>query len=778
MKNSLYNMFRDKRIVEIESHLKTLGIDKKNYTINDDYTVDVNKSVIINNKKMKSCPVDFKQIIGNFIWIDSDLSNVNGLPSIIRGNLILSGNKLKNLIKVQGKFDIIEGGIILQNNKLLRSLYGLPDKCRFLDVSNCSLENLIGSPRTIYEYFNVSFNKLTTIKYCPESIGGLFDFSNNDVSIIDQLPRKFGMVKYENNPIIDYGPLKDDKVLIKSDDINKDLPDEKIQNKQLDIPFDNDSKEFNKTVPLKNVQRPVIDDFVMFIKPDSKYNNFKGQVVQIFPEGYKVDFSYNDNKDLWDKANIITRNDLRLIKIKPEELIILDKKNNNNGNDDILKVGDKITYTLENDYLDGWEGEITRIYGGTFDIKLYKDNQTRYLYNVSKFKFKKSNQVTESDDIEEKILKNEFKKGDPIIYFNEDKKDINHEYHLRRGEINYVNTYASDSGTYDIKLYKIEEAYDKYIYRVKMQNLLPVYDKYEIGNKVIYVNKNDDFNGKIGIITDYNKGSYKIYFNNNDSPIIIIDVPVEMIAKYEKEIGTEASVGDIVIYTKFDSKHFKCKGVVLDYRENDDKPYLVEITTRNGTKVKIKTRDENLDVVEQIKVFKKNDIIRFIDESSPYYGYIGKVIDKKDYKYNIELKNLKNDIIYLLTEPENLILLEESQDKTLKINGTVRYLNPESKYNNKVGIYLGERIKDDKKFNVVRFETPKSFVNVFIDQGTLEPVNETPTVYDYKPSSNVVVKKKKKKEKVEEYKPILVYNRRNIAKKKYVNKNNSREEEI
>lgn len=764
------NIFKDKKTLDIIDKLKLLGIKK--YHINLDYTVDVNENVQINDTKMEKCPVKFREIKGNFIWANSNLNSVNGLPSIIRGTLVLSNNNLRNLIKVEGSFDIIDGGIILQNNKLLTSLYGLPDECLFLDASNCDLQNLIGSPSIVEQSFNVSFNRILSLEHGPKMVKGTYNFSNNQISSLKYLAKGCKKYIYNNNPIIDYADFKfytvDDLPPIKGAEKNDNSVPSNITYKS-----EPQNKPEQKVQNVKNIDKPKVGDYVKFIKSDSKHNNYIGVVSEINIDGYKVDFYYENNTEIWDRPNKVT---FKLIKIQPDEIVKVKKPQNKN----IISAGDKITYSDKGNYLDGWEGEVTRSSTYGIDIKLYRDNQTRYLYNVQLNKLIKREEIEYAPDVEENIIKNDLKKGDVIIYKHNDGDDAkNSDYHMRRGEITFCNTFQHNYGTYDIKLYTIDSGYDKYLYSVKPENLLLYKDKHEIGDKVIYINGYDvELDGKSGTVTDYNKGKYKVSFIVDGKPINLKDVPSEMLATYNKKSGTEAEVGDTVIYTKYDSKYYGCKGIVKEYNDNEEKPYLVELFINQNKIVKIKTKDFNLDVV-YIKTFRKNDTIQFVDDTSPYDGYIGKVVDRKDNKYDIEIKNLKGDTIYLTTDPDKLILLEESDD-VLTINKSVKYDNPQSKYHNKIGTYLGERIKDGKKSDVVQFETPTSLIRVFVEPGTLKVVNDKPSIYNYTTTAKTTVKKKKKEDKADvvESKPILVYNRRKIARKKYVDKNKIKEEEI
>jgi hypothetical protein len=97
----------------------------------------------------------------------------------------------------------------------------------------------------------------------------------------------------------------------------------------------------------------------------------------------------------------------------------------------------------------------------------------------------------------------------------------------------------------------------------------------------------------------------------------------------------------------------------------------------------------------------------------------------------------------------------------------VKYINKESKHDGKIGKYDGERTKTDGTHQLcVKFDEGNSFIRVWVDDGTLIPVGEPPTTTTAPITTGK--KKKKIKEKEDILKPVLVYNRRPVAKKAYV----------
>ena len=101
-------------------------MDVKNYTINDDLTIDVNGSVDLNDKDLTKFPnyIQFNEIFGYF------------------------------------------------------------------DCSENQLTSLRGCPRITYDgYFSCSHNKLTNLDFCPEIVAGSFDAYDNEVEFSEEYIR-------------------------------------------------------------------------------------------------------------------------------------------------------------------------------------------------------------------------------------------------------------------------------------------------------------------------------------------------------------------------------------------------------------------------------------------------------------------------------------------------------------------------------------------------------------------------------------------------------------
>ena len=69
----------------------------KNYTINEDLTVDVDGNVNLYSKGLTEIPVQFNKINGNFGCSDNKLTSLKGFPKEVNGYFWCSVNKLTTL---------------------------------------------------------------------------------------------------------------------------------------------------------------------------------------------------------------------------------------------------------------------------------------------------------------------------------------------------------------------------------------------------------------------------------------------------------------------------------------------------------------------------------------------------------------------------------------------------------------------------------------------------------------------------------------------------------
>ena len=126
--------FKEQRREMIEKWLDEYNIRNytfKNYTINDDFTIDVNGSVDLRDKKLKEFPeyIQFGVVTGLFSCYKNQLTSLRGAPKEVRG------------------------------------------------------------------YFDCSFNKLTSLEGVPEKVGGDFYCNDNSIQFAEDDVRKVSIVK-------------------------------------------------------------------------------------------------------------------------------------------------------------------------------------------------------------------------------------------------------------------------------------------------------------------------------------------------------------------------------------------------------------------------------------------------------------------------------------------------------------------------------------------------------------------------------------------------------
>lgn len=918
------NPFKDPKKKDIEGHMKKIGIKRSDYTINKDYTVDLNGDVSILVRNVEECPVNFNIANGNLIWHYAGLKSMKNLPKIVKGNFSVANNKLTTLEGSQTT--MVTGTFNCSGNKL-KNLKGSPMKCGGFIAMMCDLESLEGSPEEVYGDFIVANNKLTSLEGSPNKVGGQYDCSDNKLENLNGITPLCKKVRYVGNTIGSIKPEETKKPGEKKEkedtELHLELEDWKEGDKILYIKqsskFNNmvgvirtideptatetekiyniffnvsDNKELDRDGGVqsnakylrKYVEKFEVDDEVIYTNQNSKYRGYKGRIESVtIPEEtggeiqYKVQFMYTENPSI---INIVSDGNKNMTyvnvgKIKGEDL------------QRILKEENKIIKHIDNKFKEGQEayffGKKVKLiklnspqhwlvreiedtpdddYGvhysdlisvekkkkvekfGSGDKIIFLDPGGKYdecrgrvTYAATRFSSKGFLQVVDIEIINKigikQLLMNvnpsklerdeppsrptintswgkldpkktgkadKFKKGDKIIYVSRKEDVKNKDLHLCKGEVTLLNLATNYSlekkTTYDVKFHKQPSVpNEKSVYFIPSINLQLNDNNYKKGDKVIYINDDDaDLSGKIGIVTKIEKGknenTYTITFNNNGTIITVSGCISDKMTKFIKPIGTEVSINNDIIYTKPDSKHFGCKGVVQSYNSNDEKPFEIEIKSKDGKMVKIKTKDENLEFLDPVRIFKKGDKIRYTNPNSYSDGLIGEISSiieapqingekpKPPRSYNIVLKNDKGHIIYLTTFADNLILLEESDSGEFKFGQAVKYINPDSKYKwaktGRVGEFQGDRIKDGKRELIVKFDDDLvPFLKLYVDPELVFAIKEpipkktVTTTSAYSSGYTAPAKKKKKKEVEPPRKPVLVYNRRNVARKAY-----------
>ena len=163
----------------------------KNYTINEDKSVDVDGDVYLRNLGLTKFPLKFRNVSGYFYCRYNKLTTLEGAPETVGGNFDCSWN---NLTTLEGSPRRVNGSFDCSNNKNLMSLEGI-------------------SP-TIHGYF---FCTGTPIYYFWK------EFLNKDKSLIDSFVEEWDVI-HKDTVIIEVleGWMEDNN-------INVDIDIEKIK---------------------------------------------------------------------------------------------------------------------------------------------------------------------------------------------------------------------------------------------------------------------------------------------------------------------------------------------------------------------------------------------------------------------------------------------------------------------------------------------------------------------------------------------------------------------
>ena len=158
--------FKAQRRTEIEKWLKEYDI--RNYTINDDFTVDVNGEVDLYRKNLTEFPdyIQFGVVDGYFNCTNNKLTSLEGAPREVKGDFNCTNNELTTL---EGAPEKTGGDFYCYNNRLT---------------------SLKGAPREVKGGFNCDINKLTTLEGAPEKVEGSFYCDHNYLTSLKGTPKE------------------------------------------------------------------------------------------------------------------------------------------------------------------------------------------------------------------------------------------------------------------------------------------------------------------------------------------------------------------------------------------------------------------------------------------------------------------------------------------------------------------------------------------------------------------------------------------------------------
>jgi hypothetical protein len=141
----------------------------KNYTVNDDGSIDVNGDVDLSYEVLTELPLVFNKVTGYFNCSNNRLTSLKGSPRWIGGHFSCRYNRLSSL---EFSPEYVGGDFECYGN---------------------DLTNLVGSPKEVVGSFYCSDNpNLITPKGCPEKIGEHFYCRDTQLSsIFNNVDRHF-----------------------------------------------------------------------------------------------------------------------------------------------------------------------------------------------------------------------------------------------------------------------------------------------------------------------------------------------------------------------------------------------------------------------------------------------------------------------------------------------------------------------------------------------------------------------------------------------------------
>jgi hypothetical protein len=130
--------------------------DIRNYTINDDLSIDVDGDVYLTSINLEYLPLRFNYVSGYFSCSNNRLVSLKGCPRTVGG---------------------------------------------YFSCSNNRLVSLKGCPQTVNGNFLCYFNELKSLEGCPQKVGGNFYCYDNKLKDLEHFPEVNGIIAIEENKV-------------------------------------------------------------------------------------------------------------------------------------------------------------------------------------------------------------------------------------------------------------------------------------------------------------------------------------------------------------------------------------------------------------------------------------------------------------------------------------------------------------------------------------------------------------------------------------------------
>jgi hypothetical protein len=170
----------------------------RNYTINDDLSIDVNDDIRLSNEHLEYLPLKFNYVSGNFKCYFNELITLEGCPQKVGGDFNCHDNELKTL---EGCPQSVGGDFNCHDNEL-KTLEGCPQSVGGdFNCSHNDIETLKGCPQTVDGDFYCFGNNLVSLEGCSEIINGTFNCHDNKLKDLEYFPEVNGDIYILFNPV-------------------------------------------------------------------------------------------------------------------------------------------------------------------------------------------------------------------------------------------------------------------------------------------------------------------------------------------------------------------------------------------------------------------------------------------------------------------------------------------------------------------------------------------------------------------------------------------------
>jgi hypothetical protein len=181
----------------IEDWCKEFKIEE--YIINKDNSVDVLRSLCLNDIDLVKIPIQFGVVFGSFGISLNLLSSLNGCPRSVINGFMCDNNQL---VTLEGSPRVVGGKYSCTINKLI-SLKGSPKEVRSFYCKGNLLTSLEGGPNEISFQFDCSDNQLTSLIGGPIKVDDEFNCRSNKLTSLEGCPKKLKLnnIHCQDNPI-------------------------------------------------------------------------------------------------------------------------------------------------------------------------------------------------------------------------------------------------------------------------------------------------------------------------------------------------------------------------------------------------------------------------------------------------------------------------------------------------------------------------------------------------------------------------------------------------